>query len=446
MRGSFVNRAGEPNGPPRLRAPAPARPRAPLAPWCLCCCLVLLLCPQAAGQRRGGQRAAPPASGPAPDARRQGASQQEFERLSAQADEARAASDFDRAIELYRKGVALRPNWAEGWWYLATLLYERDSYGEAARAFARAAALQPKAGAAWAMLGLCEYQLGRYDDALGHIYRARKIGLLNNPDLIRVMIYHEGLLLLLKGEFETAYQRFGTLAYDGMNNEELIIALGLSALRIPVTPAQIGPDHRDRALIRRVGWAEFQSAQRNRADAQSEYERVIADYPKAPGLQYAFGRFLLTSRHDDDGAVAAFRREIENAPDSVVARIQLAYLKLKNKEPDAGLPYAEEALRLSPNNALAHYILGRLLYDTGKNDLSIKELETARAISPEVPNIHFALARAYTRAGRKADADRARETFTRLNKQAEEFDNKGFFTTGDSASGEGPAAGKPPAP
>src|ERR687886_269438 len=175
MRGSFVTRAGEPNGPPRLRAPAPARPRAPLAPWCLCCCLVLLLCPQAAGQRRGGQRPAPPG---APG--------------SAQADEARAASDFDRAIELYRKGVALRPNWAEGWWYLATLLYERDSYGEAARAFARAAALQPKAGAAWAMLGLCEYQLGRYDDALGHIYQARKIGLVNNPDLIRVMIYHEG--------------------------------------------------------------------------------------------------------------------------------------------------------------------------------------------------------------------------------------------------------------
>jgi tetratricopeptide (TPR) repeat protein len=358
-------------------------------------------------------------------------SNQEFDRLAKQADEARTAGRLDEAIENYRKAVSLRRSWAEGWWYLATLLYSQDNYAEAAQAFARATELQPKAGASWAMLGLCEYQLGRYDDALGHIYQARRLGLLNNPELIRVMIYHEGLLLLLRGDFETAYQRFGTLAYEGMSTEDLIIALGLSALRIPIPPAQIGPTHRDRDLIRRVGWAELQSAQKNRADAQQEYERLLADFPKAPNVQYAFGRFLLTSRRDDEGALKAFQHEIENAPDSAVARIQIAYLKLKSKETADGITYAEEALKLSPRNAVAHYILGRLLFDAGQNDRSIKELESARQLAPEVPTIYFALARAYTRANRKADADRARETFTRLNKMAEEQDNKGFFISGD---------------
>jgi tetratricopeptide (TPR) repeat protein len=306
--------------------------------------------------------------------------------------------------------------------------------------------LQPKAGAAWAMLGLCEYRLGRYDAALGHLHRARRIGLANNPELIRVMIYHEGLLLNLRGDFETAHQRFGALAYEGLSSEDLLIALGLSALRIPVTPAQVGPDHRDRALIRRVGWAEFQSAQKNRSDAQGEYERLIADFPKTPNVQYAFGRFLLNTRRDEEGALAAFRREIENAPDSAVARIQIAYLKLKSKEAAAGIPYVEEALKLSPRNAVGHYILGRLLFDAGQNDRSIKELEAARSLAPLAPNIHFALARAYTRANRKADADRARETFTRLNKQAEEIDNKGFFTTGDAITGGEPGGGQTPPP
>ena len=81
------------------------------------------------------------------------------------------------------------------------------------------------------MLGLCEYRLGRYDAALGHLHRARRIGLANNPELIRVMIYHEGLLLNLRGDFETAHQRFGALAYEGLSSEDLLIALGLSALR-----------------------------------------------------------------------------------------------------------------------------------------------------------------------------------------------------------------------
>jgi tetratricopeptide (TPR) repeat protein len=390
-----------------------------------------------AGQRTRSQRSASPPTPDTPTASsgRQSASPQDFDRLAAQAEEARNGGHFDQATELYRKALGLHPQWVEGWWYLATLLYDHDVYADAARAFAKATELQPKAGAAWAMLGLCGYQLGRYDDALGHLYQARQIGLLNNPDLIRVMIYHEGLLLLLRGEFETAYQRFGTLAYEeGVSNEDLIIALGLSSLRIPVTPTQIGPKHRDRELIRRVGWAELQSAQRNRTDAQSEYERILADYPKTPNLQYAYGRFLMTSRRDDDGALAAFQKEIENAPDSAVARIQIAYLKLKNKDAAAGIPYAEDALKFAPRNPVGHYILGRLLFDVGQTDRSIKELESARQLAPEAANIYFALARAYTRAKRKEDADRARETFTRLNKQNEGRDDKGFIVTGDAPS------------
>jgi tetratricopeptide (TPR) repeat protein len=375
---------------------------------------------------RVDSRQAPPAKPTAQDK-----PSPEFDRLAALADEARTAGRFDEAIDSYRKALALRRTWVEGWWFLATLLYSQDKYEEAAPAFFRAAQLQPKAGAPWAMLGLCEYQLGRYDDALSHIYQARQIGLLNNPDLIRVMIYHEGLLLLLRGDFETAYQRFGTLGYEGMATEDLIIALGVSALRIPLPPSQIGPSYRDRDLIRRVGWAELQSAQKNRTDAQREYERILADFPKTPGLEYAFGRFLLTSRRDEEGAFAAFKREIENAPDSAVARIQIAYLKLKNKETAEGIPYAEEALKFSPRNAIGHYILGRLLFDSGQIERAIKELETSERLSPNAPNIYFALARAYTRANRKADAERARETFTRLNKRAEEFDNKGFMLFGD---------------
>ena len=70
-------------------------------------------------------------------------------------------------------------------------------------------------------------------------------------------------------------------------------------------------------------------------------------------------------------------------------------------------------------------MFGRLLFDVNQNERAIAELEAARSMTPNDARIHFALARAYARANRKADANRARETFTRLNRLAEEAAARG---------------------
>ena len=101
------------------------------------------------------------------------------------------------------------------------------------------------------------------------------------------------------------------------------------------------------------------------------------------------------------------------------ARLQIAYIKLKNKEPEQGLKLAEEAVNLSPRLLLGHYILGRILLDAGETERAISELETSQRMAPDEPKIYFALSRAYAKVGRKADADRARQTFARLNAAAE---------------------------
>ncbi|HZS03584.1 MAG TPA: tetratricopeptide repeat protein [Blastocatellia bacterium] len=342
-----------------------------------------------------------------------------FAQLETQAGQAREAGDLDEAIRLYRKGVTMRPDWREGWWYLATLLYEKDQYPEAARAFKRVSVLTPKVGAPLVMLGLCEFKLQDYDNALSHIRQGRQLGIGNNEDLGKAMRYHEACLMLLKGDFDNAQGVLNSLSFDNVNTENLIIAHGLAALRIPQMPNQIGPGHRDRELIRRAGYAAHLVAQKNMGDAQQEYERLVADYPKSPNVQYAWGGFLYTQRNED-GAVTAFKREIENSPGHALARLQIAWIALKNKDAAGGLAYAEEAVKLHPRLPLGHYILGRLLFETGENTRAIEELEAAQKLAPGEPKIYFSLSRAYVKAGRKADADRARETFARLNKVAEE--------------------------
>jgi len=365
-----------------------------------------------------------PAKTARPAAGKQAAASPAFEKVAAQAKEAREAGNLDEAIAHYQKAVTLRPNWDEGLWYLATLLYEQDRYPEAAKAFKQVARLRPKVGAPLVMLGLCEYRLGQYDESFIHLQQGRQRGVGENPDLLRVMGYHEATLLLLRSDFETAQRIFTGLSRDGLNSQDLIVGMGLAVLRISALPKQIDQQNRDREVIRRAGLAQHYFAQLNVADARTEYERLIADYPKTPNLQYAYGRFLIDTR-DDEAGLVAFQREIENSPKHALARLQIAYVKIRNKEPEAGIPLAQEAVLMNPRLPLAHYILGRCLFETGENAKAIEELEAAQKMAPAEPRIYYTLARAYAKANRRDDAERARETFARLNKQVEDAAQRG---------------------
>jgi tetratricopeptide (TPR) repeat protein len=350
------------------------------------------------------------------------AQRKSFEQVAAQAEQARDASRTDEAIALYRQGVALRPSWAEGWWYLGTLLYDREAFADAAVAFTKAANLNPNAGTAWAMLGLCEFKLGRYEDSLEHIRRGRRLGAGAQPQLDNVTIYHEGLLLIGKGAFEEAQETLGTLSQSGVEDENMVIALGLSVLRIRFSDL-LKADAAQRELVRRAGQAEHLAAQKKFDEAHAEYDRLAKEYAKAPNVQYAYGRFLVAS-NQDESALEAFKREVENTPGHLPARLEIADVSLRLRNAEAGLPYAEEAVKLAPKSPLAHYLLGALLVDTGQSARAISELETAQKALPNEPKIYFQLGRAYAAAGRKEDASRARATFARLSEEAKGAEQK----------------------
>jgi tetratricopeptide (TPR) repeat protein len=341
----------------------------------------------------------------------------DFDQVAARAEQARSANRIEEAMELYRKALSLRPRWAEGWWYLGALLYDREAFADAAVALSKASALSPKVGTTWVMLGLCEFKLGRFNDSLTHIRQGRKLGASADPQFKQVTLYHEGVLLIGKGEFEQAQETLGQLSLDGVENEDVTNALGLSALHIRFSDLIAG-DSTLRQLVRRAGLAEHLAAQKRFDEALGEYERLVADFPTTPNVHYAFGRYLLTSR-DEERAVVSFQREIENNPAHMRAHLFLANTKLNIKDFAGGLPYAEKAVKLSPQTPLGHFILGSLLLETDQTARAITELETAGRLAPNEPRIYFALGRAYARANRQKDAAAARATFIRLGKQAE---------------------------
>jgi predicted Zn-dependent protease len=355
----------------------------------LLCVLLLFLVPQKSSER---------------------AAFDQFAQVSSKATKAREEERLEDAERLYREAVRLRPNWKEGWWYLGTMYYDQDRYEKARAALRRFTVLDPKVGAAWAFLGLCEYETKAYDQALVHLQKGSKLGLGESSQLSVVTRYHTALLLTRSERFEAALEILMRLAEEGKEGPEFVEAAGLAALRKPLLPTELPPMERE--LVLQVGHAVWDTGARRAAEAQREFEDLVASHPKTPNLHYLFGSFLLIS--NPDAGLDELKKELETSPRNLPALAQIAFEYLRRGDSAAALPYAQKAVEADPHSFVAHIAMGRGLVESGKLDQGIKELELCKKQAPGSPQTHFALASAYAKAGRKGDAARERAEFLRL--------------------------------
>jgi tetratricopeptide (TPR) repeat protein len=344
-----------------------------------------------------------------------------FDSIAQQAAAARDSDRLDEAVTLYKKALALQPKWAEGWWSLGTIEYDRNNYRSAASAFRQLLPLAPKNGTAYAMLGLCEYELGEDDAALKHLEQAKTLDISANPQLRLVLLYHDGLLLLRANRFQAAQTSLGALCLDSIPNDEALKALGWSVFRLPLPKLHTPQESPDAEVIQRVGHAACLTVQKKYDEAHKEYAELVATYPDYPNIHYVYGKFLAESG-DVPGAVNEFKQELQRNPSDINSRLEIAANQYK-VDSAAGIPYAEEAVKLNPRILFAHYLLGLLYLDVDQYQKAIPELEIAEKAFPKDAKVYFALGSAYARAGRKEDAAKARAEFARLNKE----------TSGDAA-------------
>ncbi len=351
----------------------------------------------------------------AAQAKATGASPRSFAALAAKADAARDTESLDEAVKLYHDALALRPSWAEGWWSLGMIDYDQDHYAKAAVDFRKLLALQPENGTAHAMLGLCDFELGLESQALQHIQKGKNIGLSKDGGLWNVVLYHEGILLQRAGKFQAAQEALEDLCFRGAESDDVANLLGMTLLRrTSKTPPP--PDSRDADVVVRLGRSECLIGAKKLDEARPGLAAVVKENPDYPNIHYAYGLSLIELR-DVAGGVDEFKQEIKNHPDNLLARLRIAAVLYK-EDSSAGIPYAEEAVRMAPQQPFGHYLLGLLRLDTDDYANAIPELEIAKKGLPNEARIYAALGTAYSRAGRPQDAARARATFQRLNAEA----------------------------
>jgi tetratricopeptide (TPR) repeat protein len=359
--------------------------------------------PKPTGERQGTTTAAPPK-----------AAAQDFEKLVKAADEARNAQRWEESIGLYAKAVKLDPEYVEGHWYQGTAYFALEDYSACREAFRRVVRLAPKNGAAHAFLGLCEYGLKEYDRALQRLLESRTLGVGDVPELGSTARYHAALLMARNDQHEQALETLGEFANEGNDNPRVIEAMGIATLRLPMLPVELPPDRREMVLM--AGRSSYMMATRNTAAADKAFAALTARYPEVPNVHYAYGVFLL--QEHPDRAIESFKRELEIQPGHPQSMMQIAYEYLTRGDPQAALPWAQQAVKAAPNAFPARKALGQALLETGDVEGAIAELEHGIKLAPESPSLHFTVARAYQRAGRMEEATRAREEFTRLDRLA----------------------------
>jgi predicted Zn-dependent protease len=248
-----------------------------------------------------------------------------------------------------------------------------------------------------------------------------------------VALYHEGLLLRRKGRFESAQETLEKLCLLGGEGDEAANALGMTMLRMtdkkPPPVASV-----DAEIVLRIGRAQCLVGQRKYDEARPDFDALVKERSDYPNIHYAYGLFLLEVR-DLNAGIEQLKEEIRRNPGHVYARLRIAAAQYKN-DSSAGIPYAQEVVKLRPDLPFAHYLLGLLLLDADQSAQAIPELELAERTYSQDAKLYFALGSAYARVGRKQDAARARAAFARLNARAQSSSSSATYK--ESHPGLGP--------
>jgi len=382
--------------------------------------------PQQPTPPRPKQGSGPATASPKSPPKKAPVSEAEFQKLKVQAEAARDTDQTAEAIALYSRLVALRPDWAEGWWHVGALHYDRDEFEAGVTAFRKFVVLQPDNGQGWGMLGLCEYGARKYAEALQHLTRARTVGLGGNDDLARVVRFHQALLFIRGEQYEAARGILHGFAVEARESPQVLEAFGRAALRMAQPPDASDPDQQ--SMILRVGKAAFLEAERKGDDALRLYAGLAEEFVGKPNVAYAYASALAGQGFGAE-AVRYFEQELKLNPSHVPAMLQLSLELISLTRSDEALTYAKQAVQLEPDNPIPYYLQGRILLARNEPQVAVGLLEKAKSLAPRFAQPRYLLAQAYQRTGKPDAARREKEEFERLKEAEKERQGRiGTFT------------------
>jgi tetratricopeptide (TPR) repeat protein len=173
--------------------------------------------------------------------------------------------------------------------------------------------------------------------------------------------------------------------------------------------------------------AEALEAQDRWNEAAAEYRAILAQNSNLPGIHFRLGRLLLSlpesavTPETREEARKEFESELQINPRNAGAEYVLGELARQARDWPQAIERFFRATKLDTNFADAFIGLGRSLIADKQFSRSIAPLEHAVKLQPANPAAHYHLAIAYSRVGRKEDAERATSAFKQASERASQM-------------------------
>jgi tetratricopeptide (TPR) repeat protein len=309
--------------------------------------------------------------------------------------------EFARAVEEFKKVLALDPTLVEGEVNLGLAYQSLSEYDLAVRHISKALLERPNLAGPTVIVGMDYLKLGAPQKAIPFLQRALKLDPSNREA-------REALALAYQGEenFRSAAEEFREIAVLDSDKSEAWFKLGHEYLGLAARLA-----YRGAHLYRESAWGHRFLGdlllQRDRwEDATREYRKVLGIDPRHPGLHTSLGQVELRSGKLEE-AEAEFRQELQLDSKNETAWLSLANLQLAKGDAAMALESLGKLWEISPEFM---FVQREFPSSELPRDLA-KALITRTQGTPESAAKHFLLASLYAGTNERAGSDREWKSF-----------------------------------
>ena len=255
-------------------------------------------------------------------------------------------------------GIALRayakshPQSVDAAYLLAYIAFREDKPTDSLRLFSDAAKLSPPTANDLKIAALDYVLLTQYDDAAHYL----ELSLQMNPDDLEAR-YHLGRVRYQQNQFDLAITAFREVIKRDPGNVKALDNLGLSL------EAKNQVDAATAAYKRAI-----------------ELDQAATSHSEQPYLN--LGALLSKSNRSND-AIPLLTRAAEIAPSEFKVRYELAKAYFDSTQWAPAGQQAEAAVKLTPKDSTAHYLLGRIYQRLGRKELANQEFQTTAQLIRE---------------------------------------------------------------
>lgn len=265
-------------------------------------------------------------------------------------------SDFDRALESFKKSIEKSSSNPVAHFELGKLLYQRGEIQSSKAALLEAVKQSGSDPNYLHKLGVICLALNEVEEALVYLERAAALG--SAP----AQVYQA---------LGNAYRRKGdrARAADFMKKFE------------EANLAQQKKEDREREVGRLIAQGEKQIDLGNRAEARSLFEQAVVADPDSWSAHANLAEIFLSSASEQLAEKHLARME-QLDPDSVVGNYLTAKYWYQRKQFDTARVYAEKVRLVRPGHAELRNLLGNIYVGLGEREKALKEYEAAVRLEP----------------------------------------------------------------